>query len=221
LFSPIPLDEFIDRTRVPREELDRGFSAASVVVSLRDLKEVLSIQMMTNTYLMQLLRSVTLAGDPSCRLYEGCSVKFIRTDAGNLKVGQTFVQKTKVLASLLDFFEKFHEFSITGYAKLKAFIALGTTKESDLGIAHYVPPIIESFPTGTVLMDGLHRCFAARGVGTTIETVKIYRPKASFPCTPNAWESVRMVDEKPPKEERFFDLKPELFRDLKGVGIDG
>ena len=35
-----------------------------------------------------------------------------------------------------------------------------------------------------------------------------------FPADLQSWKTIQLVDAKPPREERFFNLKPELFRDL-------
>ncbi len=32
---------------------------------------------------------------------------------------------------------------------------------------------------------------------------------------------MKIVDEKPPVNERYVNLRPELYRDLSAVGIDG
>jgi hypothetical protein len=58
-------------------------------------------------------------------------------------------------------------------------------------------------------------------VGTTIESVVIRGVQQPLPCDARGWDSVKPVDEKPPKPERFFNLRPEYFRDVKRIGIDG
>ncbi len=62
--------------------------------------------------------------------------------------------------------------------------------------------------------------FAMR-TGTTIEVIKVSDVKVPFPCDFGRWRDVRMVAEKPKKSERFHNLMPALFRDLKFIGIDG
>ena len=58
-------------------------------------------------------------------------------------------------------------------------------------------------------------------MGGTIPVIAVEGIREPFPCALHSWQDISAVDEKPPKGERFFDLKPELFRDLKHVGIDG
>lgn len=72
-----------------------------------------------------------------------------------------------------------------------------------------------------ISLDGTHRCFLIKSIGTTIETVVIRGVTAPFPCDPQPWSRVRQVDAKPPRPERFVDLRPEFFRDVKHIGIDG
>jgi len=45
--------------------------------------------------------------------------------------------------------------------------------------------------------------------------------KTPFPCEPQHWKDLQKVDQKPPLEQRYPGLKPELFRDVKCIGIDG
>ena len=108
-----------------------------------------------------------------------------------------------------------------GMAKLGACIVLGRTVEGAQGIAHYVPPIIERHGSAWVLLDGVHRMYLARQVGTTLEAVVVSGVKTPFPTDLHGWESVSVVSEKPARSERYRNLRPELFRDLKHVGLDG
>ena len=106
-------------------------------------------------------------------------------------------------------------------AKSTAAIVLGRTAADEPCIAHYLSPIVEEHGGRLILMDGVHRNFLVRCVGTTIESIVIRQIGEPFPCDVRSWDEVRVVEEKPPKDQRFFNLRPELFRDVKHIGIDG
>ena len=114
----------------------------------------------------------------------------------------------------------FQEYCITrGAAKCNAYIIIGI-KDNIKVLAHYVPPIIEENYDST-LLDGVHRSFLIKNVGTTSEAIIIKDVKIRFPSIPQDWSLVNFVDTKPPRETRYKELNTSLFRDLKKVGIDG
>jgi len=175
-------------------------------------------------YLKQLLASVYLEGSPMERPYEKCTITTSRMDPINVAIGQTFIERPKYQAFLENFQESFLDFCVTkGIAKCTALIALGETEDGLLAVAHYLPPIIEknSVNHELCLLDGMHRNFLVKTVGTTLESIIIEGVQTEFPCELHTWESVSVVQEKPPREKRFFNLKSHLFRDLKAIGIDG
>jgi len=137
-------------------------------------------------------------------------------------VGQTFVERKKLQRILEDFGGMWNAFAVTrGIAKRTASIIYGRTESHAHAIAHYLPPIAEENDGRLLLLDGVHRNFLVRSIGTTIETVLIRGVRERFPCRCGRWDEVSPVDEKPPKSERFHDLEPGLFRDVKSIGIDG
>jgi len=220
MFEAIDLAEFERRTAIrPTATLWPG---ADRVVSLRNIAKIVDIRLMNDEYLKRLLLGVTLVGDPSNRPYAGCDVKRLRADPMMLAVGQTFVEERKLL-NLQSVFHDIFEGSGTtgGFAKKGAMIILGEAKDGGLAVAHYLPPLIEWHGDRHGLLDGMHRSYSAMRIGTTVEIIKVCFPKSPFPCDFGHWKNVRLVGAKPPKEERFYGLKPELFRDLKYVGIDG
>lgn len=222
MFQAIDLGEFEERTGLVGRDFVHQWNGAACVVSLRDITKVLAVQVMPLPYLFRLLESVTLAGDPSVRIYKDCTIRLVRSDPHQLLVGQTFVEKHKCWSLLNNFKNIFADFCVTrGTAKCGALIVLGETVHGLLGVAHYIPPLVELHSVGHALLDGLHRSFLQKNVGTTGESVLISGVPHRFPCALHDWKDVRSVDVKPPKEERFFDLVPELFRDVKHVGIDG
>lgn len=220
MFEPIDLGEFERRTRIrPGRSLWDG---ADRIVSLRNLKRIVDIRLMNDEYLANLLLSVTLVGDPAARPYEGCDIKRMRADPAMLAVGQTFVEERKLLNLQASFFDIFKGTGApSGFAKKGAMIILGEPDDGGLAVAHYLPPLVEWHGERHGLLDGMHRGYSAMRIGTTIEVIKICFPASPFPCDFGHWKNVRLVGAKPPKEERFYGLRPDLFRDLKYVGIDG
>lgn len=171
-------------------------------------------------YLRQILESVTLLGS-DVRPYKGCNIETGRLDPTRLKLAQTFVERLKYQAMLESFSALFKKFCVTkGVAKCTALIACGRTSGGVRAIAHYIPPLVEVHNTN-LLLDGVHRNFLVMAVGTTLEAIFVEGVNADYPCTPQPWSEVSVVEAKPPKDKRYFNLKPELFRNLEGVGIDG
>ncbi len=222
MFNPVDLKGFEERTGIDRREFAGSWSEADRIVSLRDIKKVLAVQAMRRDYLQRLLESVTLVGDPTVRPFAGKHITTLRQDPHGVMVGQTFVERPKYVSLLEDFPDVFGEFCISkGIAKLTAQIVLGRLADGSIALAHYVPPIVEQHGSRLVLMDGIHRNFLILRSGTTIETVLVRGVEEPFPATPQRWDVIRAVDEKPIREKRFFGLVPELFRDVKSSGIDG
>ena len=222
MFEAIDLGDFEKRTGIRGRNYLHAWSDAECIVSLRDFKKVTAVQVMPIDYLTKMLQSVSLAGDLECRLYAKCEIVLARVDPHQVFVGQTFVEKSKIWSLLNEFTNVFKGFCVTrGTAKCGALMALGETHSGVLAIGHYVPPIIEQHAIGTLLLDGLHRSFLQKQIGTTGESVVVRGVERRFPCSVHSWVDVVPVDEKPEKSKRFFDLEPALFRDVKSVGIDG
>lgn len=221
MFESISLEEFEGRTGVAPKFMTSG----TTIVSLRDIlpETITAILAMPMDYLEALLRNVTLSGDENDRPYAECEIRPIRIDPKGLAIGQTFVQRSKYQ----DLVENFSKIMGTrfcmpgGIAKLTAKIVYGQTATVEGAIAHYVPPIIERSSSGLFLLDGIHRNFLVMGVGTTIESIQIEDVSTPLPCATRRWHDISVVTEKPPREQRFYDLQPHLFRNLKWTGIDG
>ena len=222
MFEAIPLETFQDRTGLGRSNLCLPWHEAGTVVSLRDIVEVLTVQFMPDYYLQQLLHSVTLEGDPSIHPYANCTVKTFTFEPDLVQVAQTFVERKKYQKILEGFSGVFSNIqSINGIAKLPAVVVLGITQQGTRAVAHYIPPIVEFNHVGRNLVDGTHRNFIIRQVGTLISGIMVEGVETPFPCQTLGWNDVQVVDEKPPREQRFIGLRPDLFRDLKYIGIDG
>ncbi len=220
MFTDVGMYEFRQRTMIPDNQLE-AWTDAKKVTSLRNIRRIIDLRVMPMFYLEQLLRNVTLAGDSSVYPYRHATIETVRMDPASLLVPQTFIERKKYQGFLEGFQNIFKGFCVTrGVAKCTALIVFGETIDGTLAIAHYLPPIIEDHGR-LQLIDGMHRNFLVMTVGTTLETIVVRGVTGQFPCTPQGWAAVKVVDEKPPKGERFFNLTPNLFRDLKRVGIDG
>lgn len=222
-FEPISMADFRARTGV---DLHLGVQP-EVVVSLRDVVpgSISHIQVMSKTYLSKLLSGITLQGDESHHPYADCDIELVSMDPNNLAVGQTFIQRGKILNMVEHFEDLFDgDFCVSrGVAGNSALIVQGQNQSGQQVMAHYVPPIVEVNNGTLFLLDGIHRNYLARSVGTNIQTVVVKGVMTPLPCGMGHWSDLRhrVMDEKPPEAERFIDLRPELYRNLKSTGIDG
>jgi hypothetical protein len=217
------IELFRERTGLGAKQWN-GAANASVrlLVSLRQIVKVTSIQMMEKAYLRTLLDKVVLENNPDEYPYKSCEISLGRIDPKFLQVGQTFVENTKCLKILNDLPHVFDQFYITGgFAKLVPMIIHGVTREGVAAVAHYVPPIVEERAGKECLIDGIHRNFLVKAIGTTIESIRIQNVQYPLPFSTHTWDRVSSVDLKPERNDRFNHLKPELFRDLSWVAIDG
>lgn len=222
MFQPIPLEIFEARTGISQGVMAPTWAYASQIVSLRDIVSVSSIQVMSEEYLRKLVCNTTLEGDAGVHVYEKCHISRARIDPHNILVGQTFVERAKCQRMIEHLSSVFEGFCVNhGFAKSIALVVLGKIADGSFGIAHYVPPIVEQHNGGLYLLDGVHRNFLAGAVGTTIEAIILKNISIPFPCDVHTWASLRPVDEKPARAERFYNLRPDIFRDLKWVGVDG
>lgn len=220
-FEPIDLSEFGRRTGLDMRELAH-MSRADRIVSPRQIAVAHWMLNMRLDYLKKLIASIPLLGDPERKPYVIGRIDRYRIDPRMSKVGQTFIERGKISAIHEMFNAMFDEHDVPyGISKKGASWIFGQTAEGDRAIAQYLPPIVEQIGNRHAVLDGIHRFSFVRGAGTTIEIIKISDPTEPFPCDLQKWSEIKPVDVKPPKDQRFFNLKPELFRDLKYVGIDG
>jgi hypothetical protein len=221
LFQPIPLESFQERTGIEAGELNAPWGKIAGIVSLRDIVKVISVLIMTDSYLERLLHNVTLVGSPDKKPYANCEIVPFKIQPGIIRVSQTFVERGKYQAILENFAGIFPMISaINGISNLLPVIVLGQTQNDSVAVAHYIPPLVE-FNGELALVDGTHRSYLVHKIGASINGVAIKGVKMPFPCRTLDWSSIRVVDAKPPKAERYLDLQDDLFRDLKFIGIDG
>lgn len=220
----IDFGEFLRRAQIDRSLL--GFdewSKIEAVASLRDITEILDVKAMREEYLAGLLRNVGLAGDPEQKLYRKAIIQHVRIDPKHMFVGQRYAYRSKYTALVERSHSFFGPFLLpSGFSGLMPQLIVGRTAEHQLVLANYLPPIIESHQGEFVILDGIHRDLITQCVGTTIQAILIKNIGAPFPCAGRAWTDIEFADEKPRDvKDRYFDLNPALFRDLKSLGIDG
>lgn len=223
MFDPIDIEEFRRRAGIQPRDLEHSWGNASTVVSLRDLAQVDAIQLMSMSFLKRLLSNVVLAGGNHERVYEGCDIHVMVASPSVANIGQTFVERRKYTSILENLSGLASGFAgAGGVLNIGAFIALGKTKAGATAVALYLPPIAEmNGDSAWKWVDGIHRGWIGQQMGNSGPIVAIEGVKVPFPCDVQKWNRVRPVDAKPPIEDRFFNLKPDLFRNLKYVGIDG
>jgi hypothetical protein len=216
MMRQIQLDLFRERTGITYKM--RG----SKVVSLREITQVRGIEVMSKSYLRNLLAGVVLEGDPQKQVYEGCQIDFITYDPRSLRLGQTFVERSKCNGILECLSNIFSDYCVApGFVRSIPSIIYGETKDSDSVFAHYLPPIVEEHKGRPILIDGVHRHFLAKAAGCSIDSIVVRNPNIPFPCAVHDWSNVRIVDQKPLRSERFAELRRDLFRVFTHVGIDG
>jgi len=223
MFQLINIAEFQDRSGLKFGSYEYQWNSARFVASLRDLVKVEASQDMPESYLYALLGNVCLEEDPTVHPYKGCRLDLIHPDQSTLEVGQTFVLESRVLdmMQMSKCFKHIPGLAI-GVASLPPKIILGQLKNGERAIAHYLPPIIESCNGNeNFLLDGIHRNYMVKAGSGRLCCIQVKEVKTPRPCVTVAWDTIKMVKEKPPREQRFHNLDTRFFRDLKYIGIDG
>ncbi len=220
----IPFQEFLKRTGFSPDSFGfRNCEGISYIVAPTDLKRILMVNVMPLNYLHGLLSKIGTLGDPDNKVYAQAKIEMACIDPNSLSLGQKFVYRKNYTAILENFRNLFTEFTAPrGISKLTPYLIVGKNINDHIVLAHYLPPMVEIHGNNSVLLDGVHRNFIAKQSGNNPETIIIRGVKVPFPCTPKPWSEIKVVDKKPENlEDRYFDLKKELFRDLKAIGIDG
>lgn len=229
MMQPIEFGEFLKRMNIVKPSFGfEGFGLENTkkierVVSLKDIEHANFVVSMPSEYLDHLLRRIGILEDPNHKVYRYATIRRLRVDPHDLYIGQKFVYRPQYISLLENFKELFCGFTLPrGISKLTPQIIYGIDKEGFCALAHYITPIFEVHNGKKVILDGVHRDFIIKNAGTTIESIVIEDVSAPFPCTPKKWDEVEIIDVKPERlEDRYFDLKRRLFRDLKSIGIDG
>ncbi len=192
------------------------------VVSLREIAKVEDISLMPTWYLERMIHNVSLVGDPKLKLYKDCQVEVVRMDPRQLSVGQRFVQRDKCQRLAVEFQKIFAGYYVEASAgDFLPLIIRGKSVQGVAVIAHYMPPIVEDNGSVSCVIDGIHRNYNHMAANKSVLSIVIRGVETPVPFSVHSWKDVKLVDEKPPKDQRFFDLQPHLFRDMKMMGIDG
>lgn len=221
-FAPIEARDFETRTGLNLTTVP-GCADIERIVSPKDITVVSHIHAMPVDWRNQLLASIGLASDRAKKVYKDCEIHMRHVDPRSLELGQKFVYRDNYVSIVESFRNLFEGFSITaGFARLSAYLIVGTDEEGRRVLGNFLPPIVEQHGGRLILMDGVHRTYLARQAGYSIECLVAEGVNMIFPCTPHCWRDVSVATVKPLKvEDRYWDLDSGFFRDVKHVGIDG
>lgn len=194
------------------------------LIPLKDIQKVESILPITHEFLCQILRRVkTMDGQLP---FKNSEFEMLKIDPLQLRIGQKYAYRENyigLLEGLTGLFCQKHAIN-SGITNLGAFMIFGNDVYNQPALSFYLPPIVEQHNFGLVIMDGIHRDYMTLQMGATIFAIVVSSVSIPFPCSAQKWKELRMIGlaEKPPDaNERYFDLKKNLFRDLKHLGIDG
>lgn len=225
----IETEEYLKRVNLRPEMFEKqlklpNLNAITKILPLRNIKEIRSLIPITQDMLLYLLRQMkTLDNRP---VFPDAAIQMVKIDPHHLKIGQKFVYREnyqKILEEVPDIFNHFL-ISAGGLGDLGAYFIFGFDENNSYSMACYTPPFIERHGSNLIIMDGIHRDYIAKQSGLTLNAILIDNVALPFPCAAKDWSEIKVIslDDKPKNiEERFFDLKKGLFRDLKYLGIDG
>lgn len=194
------------------------------VLPLKDIKNISSVVPINRELLDRLLRSIkTLDGQFP---FQKAQFEMLKFDPMQLQIGQKFAYRenyVQLLEDLSDIFAKRYAIN-PGISTLGAYMIFGESSTGEGAIAYYLPPIVEKHNNNLVIMDGIHRNYITLKVGGTVYAILARDVVIPFPCSGKNWNEIKVISlaEKPKDiNERYFDLRKNLFRDLKYLGIDG
>lgn len=191
------------------------------VIPMRAIKDIRNITFFEKETLEALIRNIPLRGDPLNYPYKNARIEVFGREPKGCDIGQTFILKSKLISLLWDVEKTFSKFIVKGLSKMPPAKIYGLDAEGNPAMAFYIPPIIEIHRNKAVILDGIHRNCVCKGAGTTMNTVHISEIDIPLPFDILNWKDAQLMDEKPPIEERYINLKKEYFRDLNAIGIDG
>lgn len=215
----IPLEQLEDRIKTKMN--GRGHNR---VIPPRALEEITDISLIPEHVIKALIHNIPLLHKKSGERvfqYEDSEIKIYRRSPKGFFIGQTFISTKKLLSIMFNFENKLERFNIEGVSKMPPYIFHGSDINGEQALGIYLPTIIEIQEANAVLLDGIHRSFNCKSAGTTINAIHINYVKLPLPFDIIEWDGCSPLDHKPPKAERYLNLKKELYRDLGYVGIDG
>lgn len=215
----LPIEELEDRISY---RINASFPEHGVVVSPREIESVTKTCIMHHDLLNALIRNIPLRGAPSIKPYSEADVDIALAEPRTFKIGQTFVLKTKVLELMIEMPQRiFDGFCLSGVSAAPPLEMYGIDNQQRPALAFYVPPLLEYHNARPALLDGIHRSYICKGAGTAINAIHLFNIQQPLPYDSISWHDCELSEEKPPKEERYRNLRTNFFRDLTYVGIDG
>ncbi len=215
--------------RLPRENieerihhhLDREKEQYREVVPLRTLKNIEQLTFMTRELLTALLQHIPLRRNGELIFpYQRTIPQVYHLDPQSMQIGQTFLLESKLLDLMSNMRSVFGTYLIKGISHMLPAQVYGVDHTDQKVMAFYIPPFVEN-GENLVLVDGMHRSYLCLAAGTTITAVHLTNVQSPLPFEPINWQEVKIVQERPPIEERYKNLQKEYYRDLSYVGIDG
>ena len=221
--------EYLKRLNLDRDDFSRRLKLPDVdniarIIPLRDLKVIKSLIPISSDMVLYLLRQIkTLEGQMP---FTNIKIQLVRIDPRHLKIGQKFVYRENYQNILESVPGIFQQFMVTagGLGDLGAYFAFGLNGDDRYSMACYLPPIVEKQNNHLVIMDGIHRDYIAKQAGLALNVILVEGVSLPFPCGMRDWSDITIIssaDKPKDLKDRYFDLKKELFRDLKHLGIDG
>jgi hypothetical protein len=213
----IPLEKIEDILGI---EINGDHVGYDRVIPPRGLARVHDISLLRDEVVLAMIKGIPLRGR-EVYPYRDSQIKIFRTEPYGFDIGQTFILEGKILGIMQNLEGKlFSGFSTRGISKMPPVKFYGEDAEGEKAIAFYLPPFVEH-QDRVALIDGIHRSYLCGSAGTTINAVHIYGVSHPLPFDTITWQNAALVKEKPSKDKRYVNLRPELFRDLGAVGIDG
>lgn len=222
--------EYLDRIQINQQRFEACLNFPKInslkkIIPLKNLTEVKAVIPLKKKFFEQTIRNITTL-DKKEKPFKSSEINLIKVYPNQLKIGQKFVYRENYQKLIEQMPAIFDDYLIcSGVCDLGAFALTGLDAEGNHCLAYYLPPIIERhYKKGPVIMDGIHRNFINRQIGHTLNAIIIDKVKTPFPCSFHSWDEIEIISLKnKPKniKERYFDINPDLFRDLKYLGIDG
>ena len=192
------------------------------VVSPRDMVEIDHLEFMTEEFLTGLIRTIPLRGDRSILPYAKSQINTYCRESRGLMLSQRFILEPKLI-ELIGSFSKsslFGKFVTKGISDMPPTQIYGTDKDGEKVMGIYLPPLIEQREEGDILLDGTHRSYICRSMGSPIYTIHVKGVEVPYPTIPVRWNECALCSQRPDNSVRYKGLKKEFFRDLNYIGID-
>ncbi len=214
--------------RIAREDLEERIGTKingesggyNLIVAPTEIIQVEEISLLDEKTLKSIVKAIKLRGT-EIYPYQNSEVRIYSAEPRSYLVGQLFVDSRKILRILNNLDGILNNNFGIGITKVPPIKIYGQTATQEKALALLIPPLIEHHQNQGILIDGTHRSYICANLGIPIRGIHIYDINSPPPFIPAKWEEVKQVEIKPPKEQRYKQLIPELFRDLSFVGVDG